>query len=92
VVPNSLEEAERFQNLFVKPMVEAMEAKIEAQFTPIAASQARVESVVNGFESRIHRLEADQRKALWGWGAYCVAASTLLGIGLNWVKQKLWPK
>lgn len=73
-----LEDAERFQRLFVAPLVEGVRKEIAP--------------VVEGHKSlsdRVGKLETNQKRAIWGLSAAAGVASVVFAAVLDWVKRKL---
>lgn len=81
-----LETIERYQRLFVAPLVNAVEAKIEGMLQPMIREQAALRKDVGGLQDRTGKLEGSQKKALVGWGVFATALS-LTGTAL-WGKIK----
>jgi hypothetical protein len=76
-VEDELERAERFQRMFVTPLVDAV--------------RAEVKPVVDGHERlsrRVAKLETNQKRALWGLSAIASVVSVAVGIGFDWLKRK----
>jgi hypothetical protein len=71
---NNLDDAERFQKHFVRPLVDAVRAEV----APLVASDRKQ-------TKQIERLEANQRRALAGMAVY----ATALGIGVDWLRKKV---
>lgn len=88
-LPENFEEAERFQRLFVTPVVVAMEAKLEGILAPLVASQQAVVVRMETAEGRIGKLEASEKHALWGWGAYATVVAAVTTGGIKWLMSKL---
>lgn len=93
---DDFEEAERFQRLFVKPMVDALKAEMAQQLQPIVQGQRRLfvengerKTEISQHSERLHGLESKQRKALIGWGALSLLVATVVGSAWGWVKARL---
>jgi hypothetical protein len=60
--------------------------------TPLVdAVRQEVKPVVEGHKSlsrRVAKLEANQKRAIWGLSAAAAAGSVVLGVVLDWVKRK----
>lgn len=77
-MPDTLEEAERFQRLFVLPVVEAVRVEMKSHLAPLS-----------GIADRVTALEGKQAKALLGWGVYATLAAAAIGVGMDWFKRKI---
>jgi hypothetical protein len=99
-LPDTLEDAERFQRLFVQPMVDAMGQRIQSELQPIVSGQRKLFASIAEQKNKdaaqdaaIADLKGKQAKALLGWGVYATVAASLIGVGLDWAKGKLgWKK
>lgn len=87
--------AKMFQEMFVLPMVQAMETKLENMLQPVVDAQATTGKRMDMFEGRltnqgaaISNLQANQTKAFIGWGVFASAGLGLIAIG--WSKVKSW--
>lgn len=80
--------AKLFQEMFVLPVVSAMETKLENMLNPVVDAQKAVTNKVIGFDGRISKLEANQTKAFIGWGVFASAGLGLVSIG--WQRIKSW--
>lgn len=74
---DNLDDAEKFQKHFVTPLVEAVRAEVK----PLVEAQAKT-------EERLNKLEANQKKALIGYGGV-IAVVTL---AFNVIKAKFLSK
>jgi hypothetical protein len=75
---HTLEDAERYQRLFVKPLVDTL----ERQISPIVDR-------LNNLDGRVKTLETSQKKALVGWGVYATGAAAALTWAWGFIKAKL---
>jgi hypothetical protein len=85
---DDFEKAERFQRLFVTPLVDAVRVEMKAHLEPMNQTLTRIEA----FEPRISKLERSQKKALAGLGIF----ATLIGLGCRagweWASDHLFHK
>lgn len=88
-MPDSFEEAERFQRLFVEPMVQAVRTEMQQHVQQVTDFVTKTNATVSGFDGRIRKLEGDQRKALVGWGVYATIVGVALTTAWKWVASKI---
>lgn len=88
-LPHTLEDAERFQRLFVTPVVNAMKQEMGAQLQPLVSGLAERREADGLQNGRLDRLESKQTKALLGWGIYATGLSIAIAAGWDWIKKKL---
>jgi hypothetical protein len=84
-----LEDAERFQRLFVTPMVDAVRTEMRSHLAPLMQAQADTDKRLASAEGAINELKGKQTKALLGWGVYASAAALAIGSAWGWVKAHL---
>ncbi len=75
---NDLEDAARFQELFVKPMVDAVRAELKPLTKTVYATRERVQ-----------KLEGNQRKALIGLAGLTFVVASTIGVVVDWAKRKI---
>jgi hypothetical protein len=88
-LPQNLADAELYQRLFVKPMIDALDSRMKGFMEDV---KGHVEPVIAGQalqDRRLERLERDQKKALLGWSVYATAAAGLLAYGYSWIKNHI---
>lgn len=84
-LPDNFHDAEVFQRLFVKPMVDAVCDKVENQLKPVVdGMKAQADKDVEQ-DNRLAKLEGSQSKALLGWGVFATGLSIALSAGWNYV-------
>lgn len=88
-LPDSFEEAERFQRLFVKPMVDAVRVEVKSQLEPVVSFITTQQAKDQKQDERLTNLEGSQRKALVGWGVFATFLSIMLTAGWNKIKSLL---
>lgn len=88
-LPDNFEEAERFQRLFVTPIVGAMELKLERMLAPLVSTQKALTVRIDIIEGRVAKLEVSEKHALWGWGVYATVVAAATTGGIKWVMAKL---
>jgi len=79
-LPDNLADAERFQRLFVLPVVEAVRVEVRSSIQPLVSAQADQ-------EARLKELEGSQRKALIGYAVFASGLSIVLAAGWDWIKS-----
>ena len=77
-----LNDAEQIKTLIVDPMVTALRQEIESQLSPVLKSQ-------QDHESRIEGLEANQKKAMLGFGALSLAVSAGVAAAWQWIRDRV---
>lgn len=88
-LPTTMEDAERFQRLFVLPLVEKFEGKIQEAVKPVIAGYQDIQAHLRQQDTTIAALVRDQKKALLGWSFYATGAAALLAWGWNFVKSHI---
>ena len=78
----ALARGEQFTRIFVAPMIEAMNKRLDDHVAQMKAAIAPVA----GFDGRIAKLESNQKKALWGWGVFASAVSGAMIFCYGWIK------
>lgn len=76
--PDTFDEAERFQRLFVRPLVDAVRAEMQSSLQPLIENGERREARIRSIEDRTLRLEQTQSRALLGWGVFAAGLSIAL--------------
>jgi len=79
-LPGNLADAERFQRLFVQPMVEAVKTEVRTSIYPLVQGHAEL-------GRRVDALEGSQRKALVGYSVFAAGLSVALAAGWDWIKS-----
>lgn len=87
--PDTFEEAERFQRLFVTPVVTQMKTEITALIQPVVDSHKSMQGKLIEQDKRITDLENGQRKALVGYGVFAAGLSVVVGASWDWLKGKV---
>lgn len=82
-----MEDAERYQRLFVAPMVEAVEKKLEAMLSPVIQASGQLRTDVDAATGRIVKLESTNKKALVGWGVFATGVAAAMSYGWNFIKS-----
>jgi hypothetical protein len=82
--PISIEDMLRYQEAFVKPVVNELRIHVDNILKPIAERQAAQEVEQQKARGDIDRLKSSQTKALLGWGAY----TAVFTAGWVWLKQR----
>lgn len=86
-VPDNFADAERFQRLFVLPVVQGVEDRLKTMLQPVIDQhQAQAGQIKQNTED-IATLKTDQKKALLGWSAYATAAAVLVGSAWGYIKS-----
>lgn len=88
-IPDSFEDAERFKRLFVDPMIDMVKQEMNGHVTKITAIATGVVTQVNGMESRVAKLEGNQKHALLGWGVYSTAVGVATAAAWKWITTKV---
>ena len=65
-LPNSFEEAERFQRLFVQPLVAAVQTEMKTHVADVTKIVGGFSEEIKTHESRLGNLEKNQKKARTG--------------------------
>jgi hypothetical protein len=82
--PISIEDMLRYQEAFVKPVVNELRIHVDSILKPIAEKQATQEGEQRKAREDIDHLKSSQTKALLGWGAYTIVFTA----GWGWLKQR----
>jgi hypothetical protein len=83
-----LEDAERFQRLFVTPAIDAIRTEMQAHLAPIAASQRTQATTIETHGKDIESLKGTQRKVLAVWSIIASIGGAGLTAALTWLKGK----
>lgn len=81
-----LDVAERYQRTFVKPLVDAVTQQLDQHLAEMAKDLAGVKTQVAAHGTAITKLQADQKKALVGYGVFSSGVAMALAAGWTWVK------
>lgn len=88
-LPSTFEDAERFQRLFVKPMVDCVKKEMRATCEQLKAEFAADRKEQEQLRTDVDSLKSNQRKALIGWGVIATGVSVFIGFCGDWVKRKI---
>ncbi len=88
-MPDTLEEAERFQRMFVQPVAETIRTEMRTLVTPLVDRVTAVENDNKSVKDRLNQLESSQSKALIGWGVFATGLSIVLSASWNWIKERI---
>jgi hypothetical protein len=88
-LPTTMEDAERFQRLFVLPLMQAFEARIQDAIQPVLDGHRTIQEHLARQDNTIAALIRDQKKALLGWSFYATGAAALLAWGWGFVKSHI---
>lgn len=88
-LPHNLADVERFQRLFVKPMVETVKQEMRTTCEQLKAEFAADRSEQEKLRTDVDGLKSNQRKALIGWGVIATGVSVFIGFCGDWVKRKI---
>lgn len=83
-----LKNAESYRTILIKPVVDALEAKIDKTLQPVLDKQSTQDSRLVAAETEIKRLQSLWGKVLIGFTVW----STLAGVAMSflWSKIKIW--
>ena len=81
--------AKQYQDMFVKPVVDAVVVEVRSQLTEFRGELLGVERKVDGVAVDVATLKANEKKALLGWGVIAAGATALLSFGINKAKSLL---
>ena len=85
----TLEELIRYQEAFVKPMVEAVRQEMLLHITPLADGQQRITDHLVDLDKKVASVERNQFKALIGWSAYATLIGVAMAAAWRWFATKL---
>ncbi len=85
-MPDTFAEAERFQRLFVMPMVDAIRVEVRNHLGPIIESNKVITAEQAAQAARLTNLEGSQKKALVGYGVFAAGLSVALAAAWDYVK------
>lgn len=78
---------QQYQEVFVKPMVDAVVSEVRTQLTEFRKEITAVEDKVKAHDVAITGLQSNQKKALVGWGVLSVGVASALTAGWTWFKS-----
>lgn len=82
-----LENAEAYRRVVVQPLIDAMEAKLDATLKPIADQQMRQEQRIGSLESSVGGLQKKWNGALTGLFVWSTILSAAIGVIAAKVKK-----
>lgn len=85
-VPDNFAEAERYQRLFVAPMIDAMRVEMRNSLSPVVEQQKEIKQVQAEQDLRMKKIEGSQTKALIGYGVFATGLSIALAATWDWIK------
>lgn len=86
-MPLNLNDADKIKELIVEPMVNALRAEMAPLLAVKQNHEDRIAKLESGKNERIDKLEANQKKGLWGWGVFASAVAIGVGSLWGWVKS-----
>lgn len=86
---DQLERAERFQRMFVLPIVEAMRIELRSHTDQLDQKLTAIVTQVKDHDDRLVGLEKNQKKALIGWGVLTLAVGTFTSAAYAYIKSKI---
>ena len=82
-----IDDIEKFNTHFVKPMVDAVRSEVRDSMAPLIQDVKDLKTGAASTEKRLGKLEGDQKKALIGFGVFSAGlAAALASIG-TWIKS-----
>lgn len=88
-LPDNFEDAERFQRLFVQPLIQTVKTEMQSHAEAVQKTVDGFATKVSEHDKRLGTLEANQKKGMVGWGVLTLIVGTLVTTCWNWVKGKL---
>lgn len=88
-LPQNFADAETFQRLFVTPMIDALNTRMDAFMEDVKSHVKPVMESQGVQDRRLEKLERDQKKALLGWSVYATAAAGIFAYGYSWIKSHI---
>lgn len=88
-MPDTFEEAERFQRLFVLPVADAVRVEVRNALSPLTDRVQTVEAKVKSYEDRVTALEAAKTKALVGYGVFATGLSIAMSYAWTWISKRI---
>jgi hypothetical protein len=82
----SLEDAQRIQEVIVKPLITAVEEHIKVVTEKVVARLDKHSVDIKARDADLAALKGNQRKALIGWGVLCLGVSAGLTAAWNFVR------
>lgn len=86
-INEALENAERFQRLFVTPVVDAVKQEMQTSLRAISDIQNRHAGMLEAHNDEIARLKSTQKKALIGWGVLSMGVASAISASFAWLKS-----
>lgn len=80
-----LRDAEDFQRVFVRPLVDAVREEIK----PLVENDRRLEERADRHQAAIEELQKQRGRVLAAFAAFTLLLSTAFGLGIDWVRKKL---
>lgn len=85
----SLEDMQRYRDLFVKPMVDAVRQEMLTHVTPVAEGQKKLTAHLESLDTKVAVIQRNQARALLGWSAYATLIAAGMAAAWGWVRGKL---
>lgn len=85
---HTLEDAERYQRLFVAPLVERVGAEVKLLCEGLQSKFTTIETEQKTVRKDVDDLKANQKKALVGWGVFATGIAMACTFCWNWVKDQ----
>ena len=82
-----LDVAERYQRMFVKPLVDAVTSQLDDHLKTFSARLDTVEGTVKSQGAAVSALQGNQKKALVGYGVFTSALAAVLAGSWSWIKS-----
>lgn len=79
--------AERYQRMFVKPLVDAVTNQIDQHLNTFGTRLDSVEVTVKSQGADVKALQGNQKKALVGYGVFTSGLAAILAASWTWVKS-----
>jgi Ni,Fe-hydrogenase III large subunit len=86
-LPGNLEDAERFQRLFVTPMIEAVRTEVKNQLAPVVEGHRKLFAEQERIRDRLNTVERMQKKALVGYGVFASGLAVIVAAVWDWIKS-----
>lgn len=88
-VPDNFEDAERFQRLFVAPMIEMVKKEMTTHVSTVTGIVQAATLKVDAMRADVDKLKADQKHALVGYGIFSTGLAVGMAAAWKWATSKI---
>jgi hypothetical protein len=84
-----IDDIEKFNTHFVKPMVDAVRSEVRDSMIPLIQDVKDLKIGAESTKGRLDKLEGDQKKAMVGYAVFSAGLAAAIGAAWGWIKSHL---